>query len=711
MTFEAAALALAAEGFRVIPLQARDKRPLLDNWPDRATTHVEQIGLWWRTWPEANVGIATGNGLVVIDLDAGGQDTLKVLEAELGELPSTRSVTTGSSGLHLYFRLPAGVTQGNSARRLLGAGIDVRADGGQVVAPPSIHPNGRPYVWDDTGPIADLPAAWLERMQRPVRESQSFSLEAGELVPEGGRNDTLYRYGASLRGKGKSDAYIAAALVTFNSERCRPALDSAEVDTVIGSVQGLPMGEAPTLILHGGRLERATEIDDDGVTPAVATLPPFPVDVLPPEASELVKYAALAAGAPNDMVAIPALVVLAAAIGGSRALQVKAGWREYPVLWAAIVAPPSSGKTPSMRAAFSPLREWQADRFAEFTEALEGYQSAEEAWGKTRGSDRGAKPDRPVARRIIVDDFTVEQLVAILHENPRGVAAVKDELSGWVRSLNQYKGGRGSDRSNTLALWSSSHITVDRKLNPVPLYIGLPLVSIVGGLQPALLGELHDGEDGMLERFLFTVQPDATMPLWTDDEIPHHVRQRWELLIRKLMAEIMREGTKGLEPVVLSFTSKGRSAYVAGYDEHVRAMRAGTPAHLLGAWGKMQAQAARLALVLQCARHAMDHAGPEVDEESSCNAWALIDYFKAHAAAALDTATTSTDDRKGDLVLRWLVQRGGSATVRDIYKAAVGGLRAASDVSAVVARLADRGLVKTESIKVRGGQRTEVVAL
>jgi len=157
-------LAYASRGWHVIPLYEPDgegrcscgraacaspgKHPRITRWQHRATTDAEQIREWWRRWPSANVGIATGpSGLLVVDVDQskGGEVSLSKLEARFAALPATLRVRTGG-GWHVYFTAPLGVEVRNSNGKL-GPGIDVRAAGGYVVAPPSLHASGKRYEW------------------------------------------------------------------------------------------------------------------------------------------------------------------------------------------------------------------------------------------------------------------------------------------------------------------------------------------------------------------------------------------------------------------------------------------------------------------------------------------------------------------------------------------------------------------------------------
>lgn len=141
-----AALDYASRGWRVVPILAGTKRPTLTRWTEQASTDHDTIKAWW-TDTDHGVGIVTGadSGLWVLDVD--DLDALVDLEARYEPLPPTLTSITGSGGYHLVFRWP-GVEIRNDAGRRLGPGLDVRGEGGQIVAPPSVHPNGQPYVWD-----------------------------------------------------------------------------------------------------------------------------------------------------------------------------------------------------------------------------------------------------------------------------------------------------------------------------------------------------------------------------------------------------------------------------------------------------------------------------------------------------------------------------------------------------------------------------------
>jgi hypothetical protein len=202
------------------------KHPRTANGHKEATTDEAAIREWWGQWPEANIGIATGeaSGIVVLDVDHGGEDTLYELCGEYGQLPDTVTVLTGSGGRHLYFRHPGGYV-GNSQGRL-GPGLDVRGDGGYVVAPPSMHVSGRTYEWEasshpDEVPLADMPG-WLTNARHREGPSERLSLrDTLKGVPEGGRDDAIFRLAAWARGADLPKE-TAAALAVLAARNCTP---------------------------------------------------------------------------------------------------------------------------------------------------------------------------------------------------------------------------------------------------------------------------------------------------------------------------------------------------------------------------------------------------------------------------------------------------------------------------------------------------------
>jgi hypothetical protein len=131
------ALRYAGRGWPVFPCVPGGKEPLTRHGHLDATTDRSRITAWWNRWPGANIGIPTGQRSGILALDIDQPTGLDALEAEHGELPATRTHSTGSGGMHYLFAYPVGVELRNSAGKLA-EGLDVRGEGGYIVALPSI---------------------------------------------------------------------------------------------------------------------------------------------------------------------------------------------------------------------------------------------------------------------------------------------------------------------------------------------------------------------------------------------------------------------------------------------------------------------------------------------------------------------------------------------------------------------------------------------
>jgi len=260
-----AALAEAARGRLVFPLHgvtAKDhctcgkypcgdgnknagKHPRETGGFYNATGVAATIRAWWTRCPDANIGIRTGreSGLVVLDIDPrnGGDESLEDLRAAYGDLPETVSCLTGGGGSHHYFAHP-GDREVKCATNLGGfRGIDLKADGGYVIAPPSQHASGREYVWNvllhpEETALAPCPSFILglagQRTEPPPGGARPGD---GEPVREGARNATLTSLAGTMRRRGMSESAILAALVEENA-RFQPPLAADEVASIAKSV-------------------------------------------------------------------------------------------------------------------------------------------------------------------------------------------------------------------------------------------------------------------------------------------------------------------------------------------------------------------------------------------------------------------------------------------------------------------------------------------
>jgi hypothetical protein len=243
-----AALDLADRRWLVIPCEPHGKRPLTLHGVNDATSSPDTIRGWWSRWPDANIGVATGrvSGLVVLDVDPrnGGAESLARLQTEHGSLPRTPTALTGGGGAHYLFAHP-GAGEVRCRNGLPGyPGIDLKGDGGYVVAPPSTHPTGRPYSWQVTpvGPPAPCPLWLIELATARSNGGGGPHWERSGTLCEGERNDALASLAGHLRRPGLEPDEIADALRAANARRCQPPLADAEVQKIAQSIGRYPPG-------------------------------------------------------------------------------------------------------------------------------------------------------------------------------------------------------------------------------------------------------------------------------------------------------------------------------------------------------------------------------------------------------------------------------------------------------------------------------------
>ena len=254
--FLEAALLYASMGWRVFPLQPREKDKFaVKSWKNDCTTDEKQIRKWWGINPNYNIGVVTGNGIGVIDVDDKpekhggiyGSEMLADWEFDNGHIAETVCAKSGTGGMHYYYDIGDWDIRKCESPDL---SIDLRCAGGYIVAPPSIHPEtGQPYTWDISPedmkptPIGDIERAcfqWVwDNRYKTKRDRGTDGMgrkNNDDSIPEGGRNAALFSEGRSMRSKGCSDEEILARLIGVNRIKCKPPLPDDEVEKIAESV-------------------------------------------------------------------------------------------------------------------------------------------------------------------------------------------------------------------------------------------------------------------------------------------------------------------------------------------------------------------------------------------------------------------------------------------------------------------------------------------
>ncbi|MCK6598846.1 MAG: bifunctional DNA primase/polymerase [Bdellovibrionaceae bacterium] len=231
----------AEKGFSIFPLIPRSKKPLFSNWQRDATADKQKVFDIW---------IVTGTKVVALDIDSkNGFDRLNVLslfEEEFGKIPSTVAQITGGSGLQYFFKPPNGVQLKN--RVAMRQNIDFRAVGGFVVAPPSIHPNGKEYFFDyGQAPweteLAQTPE-WLvklvtENQNSYTKKPQNYwsqMLRTG--IVSGERNHRIAQISGLLIRH--FDLSLTCEIISgINKSYCHPPLSDEEILRTVHSIASI----------------------------------------------------------------------------------------------------------------------------------------------------------------------------------------------------------------------------------------------------------------------------------------------------------------------------------------------------------------------------------------------------------------------------------------------------------------------------------------
>ena len=271
-----AAVWYCEHGFAIIPLGTNGesrKHPIskhgLNDWFD----NPEDARKLWSQRPNLNIGIVCGtpsHGLVVIDVDVDeekdkdGYATLSAWERTYGDLPETSIAITGSGGMHYLYRTDRTMIRPSVNDDL---GIDIRSDGSYIVAPPSIHPNGSRYEWQDHPEDVPILTAthlvydFIDYVQRNGGKTDESKKDNGKFqlpdkIGKGNRDNIMFKYASHLRAIGRSDTEILNSVMGANFMRCNPPLDSKDIQRIVRSACKYERGEtsddAPDVGRPGG---------------------------------------------------------------------------------------------------------------------------------------------------------------------------------------------------------------------------------------------------------------------------------------------------------------------------------------------------------------------------------------------------------------------------------------------------------------------------
>ena len=698
---------LIERGFTPVPIPHRSKAPTLRDWPQLRLTAEEAVEHF--NGAPQNIGIllgeASGN-LVDIDLDCP-----EAIAAAAHLLPATPWVTGRESAprSHYWYRTPAPLKSETFDDPTGGDGphggrlLELRATG-QTLSPPSTHPSGEPVI--AYGNLRLDPAHVIsEDLARAVRRVAAAALIARHW-PKGHRHDAALALAGALRrvnwARDDAERFLAAAADAAGDAEARDRTAAVEATyTRDGATTGT---------------KRLTEIVDRRIvdrvmvwlgvrspkTPRVREIPPyspFPAEALPSPLREFVIETAAALGVDHSYIALPALAVVAAAIGNTRAIRLKRGWLEPCLLWTAILGDSGTLKTPAYMKTVEPLLDAQAKLIKRYRGEREAYEAELDAWTRARKSkhaeDAGERPIPPRLERVIVSDTTIERLSQSLEDNPRGVLLGRDELGGWLGSFRRYRGRDvGSDLQTWLEIYRAATINYERKTGERNLvYVPRANVSVTGGIQPGVMARaMSDGEyleSGLAARLIMAMPP-KTPKKWTEAEIDDATESGYRDLLNRLRdLDCESEGA----PYVLSLDAEAKAIWIRFYNAWARE-QADSEGDLAAAFSKLEGAAARLALidhVVRCVHAGKADRRPvtaaSVEAGAKIAAWAGGEVRRIYSMFG-----ECPEDREIRRLVEFIRSRGGRITVRALQRSNSRKYPDGESAKAVLDRLAEAGV-------------------
>jgi putative DNA primase/helicase len=294
----------------------------------------------------------------------------------------------------------------------------------------------------------------------------------------------------------------------------------------------------------------------------LSKVPEFPADAWPSLIWEWCQECAASMRIPPDFCCATLLVTFASLIGRKRQIRPERNnskWVITPNLWGLIVGRSGLLKTPAMKQMLSGLDELILITMKNHQQDMQQYELQKE----NAKASKLPLPSPPILKRYKTEDPTIEALGPILKDNPQGILLFRDELQGWLKSMN--KKGQENARAFYLETWNASQNFTSDRVGRGVIHIPFMCLSVFGGIQPGPISSYvsrmcsgHDNDDGFLQRFQVMVWP-KSIP-WTpyrgnlDEELERDIKgiYRW---LDQLTFD------KDGNPIILEFSDEAQKLF------------------------------------------------------------------------------------------------------------------------------------------------------
>ena len=769
-----AALDLADRGYAVFPCHspARNeagcscddptctspaKHPRV-RWREAATDDEDQIREWWAEWPDANIGLATGevSNLWVLDLDQKEYGPENFERFRAGRDLEAAVVKTGGGGAHLYFAWEERADVRNRAGIL--RGVDVRGEGGYVVAPGSCHATGVLYEWAADREVGCAPPWLLELVcgeAEPVRPAEPKTVRimddaeveriksALAVIDSDGR-DVWLRVGMALHstdaGSQAYDLWVewskgSAKYDPVDQEKTwrhfRKRNDSeVTISTLFFMAQDegweppeYRVVEVAGVAVEVGQLWTATPEPVTGRS--VET--PFPIGTAFPAGwgRDYVEAVAHSYQVPLDMPAMLMLPALSVGLASKLEIAGPGAWVENTALWVAVAMGSGERKSAVVGEIMRPLYDWERASQAGHDERRAAHEhdvqmlrtKAKAARDKAAQGKPGMEAqalhlaqelsakerEEPKPPSVVASEPTTESLAQLLAENHERFLVACPEADPLDMALGRYSSG-----SPNLGVWLAGHAgdsyKVTRRTRDHDL-LSNPRLSVAITPQPQAMRQLFGSraalDRGFISRFLFSFPPSMLgRRKLVHDDVPEELKLRWATAMKWALDLAVPE-----RPVRLALEPDALALFDGYWHELERRQGADrdTP---LGSWySKLAGAVLRIALAL----HGMTmpwtgSTSITLDEIERALSW--VPYLEAHLRRALGEVTEDPDAVLAEKMVRWLARQersGGEVTRREAFDALRGGtaVTRVNDIDGALGLLVDGGWLRT----VQGGAR------
>ena len=410
---------------------------------------------------------------------------------------------------------------------------------------------------------------------------------------------------------------------------------------------------------------------------------PFPVELLPKPIRDFVVEASHAIGVDPVMCVMPVLATCAAAIGSTRQARIKRTWFEPAILWMATVARSGQRKSAPFEHSVRPLKLRETQSLRDHEDVLLEHDSDRarwerdmKEWKKGNGdSPPPPEPAKPKPKRFLTSDPTIEAVALLLSNNPHGLLLARDELSGWICSHNAYKGGHGGDIQSWNEMYHGRSTIIDRKTGDKTIRIDHASVSVTGTIQPRILRRVlvpEYFEAGLSARLLLAMPP-ARPKRWTDYELSEQTELVYDHTIERLLQLQHNVDSGGVKlSIGVPFTTEARKLFIEFYDQHGKVQDQTSDDDLAAALAKLEAVAARLALIIYLIRWADDD--PTLDDPDFIGvadvtaAISITQWFVHETTRIYDLFHDDEIDVEARELLDWVMRQGGDVAPRDLQR-------------------------------------------